>query len=104
MTEKINKREAYFIEALYKVHEKLTLIVLSIKEQRELIDSEEMDAVLEPLHELWFYGKLSFSVPTLDLKEQSVTESTLFSNSSAIPSGNEDGTEVEQSKEKKKKK
>jgi hypothetical protein len=29
---------------------------------------------------------------------------TLFSNSSAIPSGNEDGTEVEQSKEKKKKK
>jgi len=108
--EEIIKRELYFIEALYRIHERLMLILLSIKEQREFIDSEEMRSILEPIHKAWFMGEYMFHLTELDLPPENPMQQGLFgqvvmqnSEKSDMWQEELDGTNVEPLKENTKK-
>ena len=103
------QREQNFTETLSTIHEKLTLMFLSIKEKRELVDSEEMRTVLEPIHRAWHEGEYSFHTQKFDLPTESPVQQGLFSEVvSAISQGKDNvadkntGTEVDKGEEKRK--
>jgi hypothetical protein len=71
-------REEYFIDWLPRISEKLQFILLNIKEKREI--SEEDYDLLEVLHKNWFFGDFPLYRQELNLKEQNVTQPSLFTD------------------------
>jgi hypothetical protein len=99
MEEETIKREEFFIDWLPRISEKLQFILLNIKENRDI--SEEDYALLRVLHKAWFFGEYPLYKTQLAIKEELSVQQGLFADNVA---DEEDGTKVEPSKRKTKKK
>jgi hypothetical protein len=111
----LKSNELFFVDFIHKLAEKLTLITLSIKEQKEIIPSDDMDFVLKPLHKVWFMGEMPFYKTEVTMTDEKVTQGGLFDKRSdnsdkdskkdvtEVPKV-DDGTKVEPAKSEPKKK
>jgi hypothetical protein len=101
----LRSNELFFVDFIHKLAEKLTLITLSIKEQKEIIPSDDMDFVLKPLHKVWFMGEMPFYKTEVTMADEVATQGGLFADNKTLSTTQGDiGIKVEVTKSEPKRK